>query len=216
MSFTKILGISGSLRKDSYNTALINNARSLLPKDTELVIFDRMADIPLFNQDMEAKLPKAVEYLKKEIGESDAILFATPEYNYSVPGVLKNMIDWASRPYGQSAWNGKPAAIMSAATGMIGGARAQYHLRQIFVFLNMYPLNKPEVIVPEADKKFDGQGRLTDIHTKDKISQLLQALVEWTRKLENEQISPKALEEDYPYDLAYASQQSGENKFLEK
>jgi len=121
--------------------------------------------------------------LKKRIRAADAVLIVTPEYNYSIPGVLKNAIDWASRPYGDSAWNGKPAAIMGASVGTIGTARAQYHLRQVFVFLNMFPLNQPEVMIGNAAERFDKEGNLTDETTKNFIRQLLQNLVEWTRRL---------------------------------
>jgi len=118
--------------------------------------------IPGFNQDDEQNPPVKVVELKRRIREADAILFVTPEYNYSVPGVLKNAIDWASRPYGDSAWNGKPAAIMGASIGTIGTARAQYHLRQMMVFLNMFPLNRPEVMIGNAGDRFDESGNLAD------------------------------------------------------
>ena len=138
---------------------------------------------PLFNQDHEGEPPAAVRQFKSAISEADAILIVTPEYNYSVPGVLKNAIDWASRPYGQSAWDGKPVGIMGASVGMLGTARAQYHLRQIFVFLNMFPLNQPEVMIANVDQKFDTDGKLTDKKTAKKIQELLQALGDWTRML---------------------------------
>lgn len=200
-----ILGIAGSLRKGSYNAAILRAAQDLVPENAELRIFEELGDIPLFNQDYEQTPPKAVERLKEEIRASDAILFSTPEYNYSIPGVLKNAIDWASRPYGQSAWEGKPVAIMSASGGMLGGARAQYQLRQVFVFLNMFPLNKPEVIIPNVDKKLSERGELTDAHTMEKISELLQALVDWTIQLEAEIIPPQDLNpERFEYDKHYA------------
>ena len=107
----------------------------------------------------------------------------TPEYNYSIPGVLKNAIDWASRPYGDSAWEGKPVAVMGASVGTLGTARAQYHLRQVFVFLNMHALNRPEVMISNAAQRFDVQGQLTDTTTQDLIRQLLWSLVDWTRQL---------------------------------
>lgn len=151
-------------------------AEKLLPTGVELVIAD-ISQIPLYNQDLELEsLPESVVKLKDQILNSDCILFATPEYNYSVPGVLKNAIDWASRPPMQSPLNGKAAAIMSASGGMLGGSRAQYHLRQIFVFLNIVTLNKPEVFVPFAKDKFNEQGELIDDHTKEKIQELLVAL----------------------------------------
>ena len=150
-----------------------------MPEGATLDVFE-LDGIPGFNQDDEQNPPAKVVELKKRVREADAILFVTPEYNYSVPGVLKNAIDWASRPYGDSAWNGKPAAIMGASIGGIGTARAQYHLRQMMVFLNMFPINQPEVMIGNAADRFDAKGNLTDDTTKDYIRKLLQALVEWT------------------------------------
>lgn len=161
----KILGFAGSLRAGSYNKLLLRAAGKLLPNDAILEIFD-LADIPLFNQDIEMDMPPKIKEFKSKIREADAILIATPEYNYSVPGVLKNAIDWASRPYGDNPFDGKPVAIMSASIGMLDGARAQYHLRQMFVFLNMHPVNGPEVIVTFAQQKFDANGNLVDDNTK--------------------------------------------------
>jgi chromate reductase len=124
-----------------------------------------------------------VKEFKIRIRAADAILIVTPEYNYSIPGVLKNAIDCASRPYGDNAFEGKPVAVMGASIGMLGTARAQYHLRQSFVFLNMYPLNRPEVMVPFASEKIDKDGNVTDQKTKDKIKELVESLVSWTRTL---------------------------------
>jgi chromate reductase len=183
-----ILGFAGSLRNGSYNRALLRVAADLVPKDVKLDIFD-LEGIPLFNQDLENSMPEIVKKFKAKIRSADAILIATPEYNYSIPGVLKNAIDWASRPYGDNSFDSKPVAMMSASIGMLGGARAQYQLRQLFVFLNMYPLNKPEVFVAFANQKFDDKGKLIYEKTKEFIKQLLQALVVWTRKLRNEDIS---------------------------
>ena len=177
-----ILGFAGSLRSGSYNKALLRAAVELMPENTTLEIFD-IADIPPFNQDNEGDMPTKVRDFKSKIMKADALLIATPEYNYSVPGVLKNAIDWASRPYGDNPFDGKPVAIMSASIGMLGGARAQYHLRQIFVFLNMYPINGPEVIVTFAHDKFDSQGRLIDQNTQKFLKQLLLNLAEWARQL---------------------------------
>jgi chromate reductase len=178
----RILGIAGSLRRASYNRAALRAATQLVPQDAALEIFE-LDGIPGFNQDEERNPPAKVAELKKRIRAADAILIVTPEYNYSVPGVLKNAIDWASRPYGDSAWSGKPAAIMGASIGTIGTARAQYHLRQMFVFLNMFPINQPEVMIGNAAERFDAQGNLTDETTKDFIRKLLQSLVEWTRRI---------------------------------
>jgi chromate reductase len=178
----RILGIAGSLRRDSYNRATLRAATELVPEGVTIDIFE-LDGIPGFNQDEEQQPPAKVAELKQRIREADAILFVTPEYNYSVPGVLKNAIDWASRPYGDSAWNGKPAAIMGASIGAIGTARAQYQLRQMMVFLNMFPVNQPEVMIGNASERFDAQGNLTDEATKGFIRQLLQNLVDWTRRI---------------------------------
>ncbi len=182
MDKVRILGFAGSLRKDSYNRALLRAATGLVPDDASMETYDISA-IPPFNQDLEKTPPPAVAEFKARIKAADAILIVTPEYNYSIPGVLKNAIDWASRPYGDSAWEGKPVALMSASTGMLGAARAQYHLRQTFVFLNMHPVNRPEVIVTFAAQKFDAEGKLLDEKTKELIGQLFKALVAWTRQL---------------------------------
>jgi chromate reductase len=178
----KILGFAGSLRKGSYNKSLLRSASQLLPPETSLEIFD-LSEIPPYNQDLDNNMPPKIKEFKTKIRESDALLIATPEYNYSLPGVLKNAIDYASRPYGDNSFDDKPVAIMSASVGMIGGARAQYHLRQMFVFLNMHPVNVPEVIVTFASDKFDSEGNLLDDNTKKFLTQLLQNLLKWTRRL---------------------------------
>jgi chromate reductase len=157
----------------------------MVPAGAVLEIFE-LEGIPPFNQDLENRPPEKVKEFKAKIRAADAILIATPEYNYSIPGVLKNAIDNASRPYGDNAFDGKPAAIMGASIGMLGTARAQYHLRQSLVFLNMYPLNQPEVMVPLAHEKIDQNGRLTDQKTREKIKELLEALVIWTKKLKRD------------------------------
>lgn len=181
-----ILGIAGSLRSQSYNKAVLRAARELLPADTTLDIFD-LGGIPPFNQDQELAPPAPVVELKRRIRAADAILFATPEYNYSMPGVLKNAIDWASRPYGDSAWDGKPVALVSASVGMFGGVRAQYHLRQCFVFLNMDAVLQPELAIADAASKFDSQGKLTHEPTRQLLAQLLQKLVAKARAAKSPQ-----------------------------
>src|SRR5687767_11894234 len=185
MSDVKILGIPGSLRKGSFNRKLVNVALKSLPQGATMEIFD-INGIPPFSEDDEKNVPQKVTDFKAAIRRADAILFATPEYNYSIPGVLKNAIDWASRPYGDSAWDGKPAAIMGASIGNAGSARAQYHLRQIFVFLNMHPLNQPEVMISNASARFDSQGNLTDEETKTRIRQMLETLIQWTKRLKQD------------------------------
>jgi chromate reductase, NAD(P)H dehydrogenase (quinone) len=182
MDGIKILGIAGSLRKASFNRAALRATQSLLPNDARMEIFE-LDGIPAFNQDEEGNPPGRVAEFKSKIREADAILLVTPEYNYSVPGVLKNAIDWASRPYGDNAWNGKPVAIMGASIGLFGTARAQYHLRQMFVFLNMYPVNQPEVMIGAAQNRFDAQGNLTDEQSKKLIRTLLRNLVDQTRQM---------------------------------
>jgi chromate reductase, NAD(P)H dehydrogenase (quinone) len=177
-----ILGFAGSLRKGSYNKALLRAALEMVPPDAQLETFD-LQGIPPFSEEFEQQPVETLKLFKQKIRAADAILIATPEYNYSIPGVLKNAIDSASRPYGDNAWDGKPAAIMGASVGMLGTARAQYHLRQSMVFLNMYPLNRPEVMVPFAQNKVDGSGNLTDEETRKRIKALIEALVAWTRRL---------------------------------
>ena len=178
----RILGIAGSLRRHSYNRALLRAAAELAPEGAAIDIFE-LDGIPGFSEDDEQNPPEKIVELKRRIRESDAVLFVTPEYNYSIPGVLKNAIDWASRPYGDSAWSGKPAAIMGASVGTIGTARAQYHLRQVMVFLNMFPVNQPEVMIGAADERFDAAGNLTDEETREYVRLLVQSLVDWTRRI---------------------------------
>ncbi len=183
MSKLKILGIPGSLRKASYNLSALRAAQQLVPADAEIEIFD-LHGIPPFCEDEEGNPPASVAEFKRKIREADAILFSTPEYNYSIPGVLKNAIDWASRPYGDSAWTGKPVAVMGASVGVLGSARAQYHLRQVFVFLNAHAMNQPELMIANASQKFDAQGNLTDEKTKEMITRVVQGLVDWTKQLQ--------------------------------
>ncbi len=172
----KIVGFAGSLRKTSYNRGLLQAALEEMSAHGHLDVID-LSSLPLYNQDEENHLVASVVDFKKKVREADAILIATPEYNYSVPGVLKNAIDWGSRPYGDNSWEGKPVAIMGATMGLLGTARAQYHLRQIFVGVNMQPLNRPEIMVSQAQNKFDESGQLTDPTVRQKIRELLTALL---------------------------------------
>ena len=171
-----ILGIAGSLRKESWNKGALRAAQALCPDGAKIEVYD-LAGLPLFNQDEEKNPTPAVVDFKKAIRAANAILISTPEYNYSIPGVLKNAIDVASRPYGDNAWNGKPCAIMSAAASMGGGVRSQYHLRQSFVFLNVDAVLQPEVAIGNGMQRFDAQGNLNDETSKKLIAQLLQNLV---------------------------------------
>jgi len=178
----RILGIAGSLRKGSYNVALLKNAAGLMPEGSSLEIFD-IAEIPLYNEDVKVQgFPAPVQALREKIAAADGLVFATPEYNFSVSGVLKNVIDWASRPPDQP-FNDKAVAIMGASGGVLGTPRAQYHLRQIGIFLNMRFVNKPEVFVGSAASKFDAAGNLTDETAKGLIKQLMAELVTWSNRL---------------------------------
>jgi chromate reductase, NAD(P)H dehydrogenase (quinone) len=176
----RILGIAGSLRKQSFNKGALRAAQKLCPEGAAIEAFD-LEGIPPFNQDEEKSAPQRVKDLKEKIRQADAVLLVTPEYNYGLPGVLKNAIDWASRPYGDNAWDGKPVAIMSAALSMGGGVRAQYQLRQSFVFLNMDAVVQPEVAIGNAPERFDKDANLTDETSKKLIGQLLRNLLEKTR-----------------------------------
>src|SRR6266702_143898 len=178
-----ILGISGSGRKRSFNTALLEAAKQLLPQNATLEIVD-VSRLPLYNQDLEQEMPEEVKELKKKIRGADAILFATPEHNYSITAVLKNAIEWGNRPPRDASWSGKPAAIISASTSLRGGARAQLHLRQIMIDLNMYPINRPQLFVANAREKFNENLQLTDEETLQTLRDVLSSLVEWTRRLQ--------------------------------
>ena len=175
----RVLGITGSLRRGSHNARLLGAAGELLPPPAELEPFDGLKTVPAYDEDDDGdRAPVAVRRLRKAIREADAILIATPEYNYSIPGVLKNAIDWASRPYGDSAWKGKPVAVMGASVGALGTARAQYDLRKCFVFLDLPVVNQPEVMISAAADKFDQDGNLTDAKAKELIGKLLASLCE--------------------------------------
>jgi chromate reductase len=180
----KIIAIAGSLRRASLNHAALRAAQALVPADAELTIHD-IAALPFYNQDLEAAgPPAAVLELRQSIHAADALLIATPEYNYSIPGVLKNAIDWASRPLAASALNGKPAALLGASVGVYGTVRAQLHLRQILTATNTYVMLKPDLLIARAGEKFDSDGNLTDEPTREQLRALLAALVAWTRRLQ--------------------------------
>ena len=179
----RILGISGSGRKNSYNTALLEAAKELAPDNVVVEIYD-VSGFPLYNQDLEARMPEEVKEFKKKIREADAILIATPEHNYTITAVLKNAIEWGNRPPNEASWNEKPAAIMSASSGARGGARAQLHLRQIMVDLNMHAINRPLLLVANASEKFDANMKLTDPQIGQTLHNLLLQLEEWARRVQ--------------------------------
>jgi len=177
-----VIGISGSLRKGSFNTAALRAAQGLAPEGMTIEVA-QIGDLPLYNDDVRAAgFPPPAERLRAQLAAADAILLVTPEYNYSISGVLKNAIDWASRPPSQP-FEAKPVAIMGASPGLFGSARAQYHLRQMLIFLNAMPLNRPEVMIGQAQNKFDADGNLTDEPTREFIRKLLVSLRDWTERL---------------------------------
>jgi chromate reductase len=185
----KAIGISGSLRRASSNTGLLRYARSVVPASMTLELVD-IRGVPLYNQDVpEARRSPAVAEVLRHIGEADALVLAVPEYNYSIAPALKNVLDWASREPDNRLLNGKPVAIMGAAGGM-GSSRAQYQLRQVCVFLNLLPLNKPEVFANAYAGGFDADGNLLDPTIRDNVRQQMAALLAWTRRL---QLEPLAL-----------------------
>ncbi len=178
-----VIGISGSLRKGSFNSAALRAAQGLAPEGMTIERAE-IGDLPLYNDDVRAAgFPPPAERLRAQIAAADAVLLVTPEYNYSISGVLKNAIDWASRPPNQP-FEAKPVAIMGASPGLFGSARAQYHLRQMLIFLNAMPLNRPEVMIGQAQNKFDADGNLTDEPTREFIRKLLVALRDWTERLQ--------------------------------
>lgn len=176
-----VLGFAGSLRAGSYNRAALRAAQELLPEGMTLTIFD-LAPIPLYNADLDtAGAPESVRAFKELIAAADALLIVTPEYNGSIPSVLKNALDWASRPPSDAPLDGKPLAMMGATPGTMGTVRAQYHLRQVCAATNMHTLNRPEVFISQAAQKFDAEGQLIDGPTREWIAKLMSALGEWAR-----------------------------------
>ena len=176
------LGISGSLRTQSFNTAALRAAAELTP-DGMTITLASISNVPLYNDDvLAAGIPASVAALRDRIAASAGVIIATPEYNYSVPGVLKNAIDWLSRTDPQP-FAGKPIGIIGASPGNIGTARAQYDLRKSFVYLDAHVLNKPEIMIGAAHTRFDAEGRLTDQATRDFLQTMLAALRDWTLRL---------------------------------
>jgi chromate reductase len=181
MQQIKILGICGSLRQGSYNRMALEIAKQNTPENAVIEIA-KIDDLPFFNQDLESNPPESVLRFREQVKNADAILFAVNEHNYSISAVLKNAIEWASRPYASAVLNNKPIAMLGASNGMIGSARAQYHLRQMLVQTDSYVLNRPEIMIPFAQEKFNEQGVLNDEKTLGKIKDLVKALVDWSMK----------------------------------
>ncbi|HSX01954.1 MAG TPA: NAD(P)H-dependent oxidoreductase [Candidatus Saccharimonadia bacterium] len=178
----KVAAFSGSLRKESYTTKLVKAFAAQTPAGAELELVE-IGGLPLINQDLEQNLPASVQALKAKVAAADAILLATPEYNRSYSPVLKNALDWGSRPGGQNSWNDKPVAIVSCTPYTLGAFGAAHHLRQVMVFLNMHPLQQPEFYLGGAADKFDADGKLTDEMTHKKIDETWAALIAWTERL---------------------------------
>jgi chromate reductase len=177
-----IVVIVGSLRKESFNRKLAKALVEIAPSSLRLEIVE-IGDLPLYNQDYEASgAPPAYTKFRERVRSADGVLFVTAEYNRSVPGVLKNAIDVGSRPYGKSVWSGKPAAIVSASPGMIGGFGANHHLRQSLVFLDMPAMQQPEAYIGGADKLFDESGKLMDDSTRQFLGKYMQAYVTWLER----------------------------------
>lgn len=182
MKAIKVLTISGSLRKASFNSMALRTAEALAPEGMSFTHAD-LHSLPHYDQDLrDTEIPAAVQTLDAQVRAADAVLIATPEYNYSIPGVLKDAIDWLSRMPDQPL-NGKPVAIMSASMGVMGGVRAQYHLRQSLIFINAHVLNRPEIMIGSAHERFDADGKLTDTMTEKFMREQLVALAEWTNRL---------------------------------
>ena len=176
----KLLGICGSLRRQSTNAGLLRAAMAELPEGVSMAIAD-LSEVPFYNADLSTK-PAAVDKLLAQMATADALVLACPEYNYSIAPALKNALDWASREPNNALLAGKPAAILGAGGGM-GTSRAQYHLRQVCVFLDLHPLNKPEVFANAFAGAFDADGNLTDARLIQQVAAQMQALAAWTRQL---------------------------------
>jgi chromate reductase len=174
------VAFAGSLRKGSLNMGLLRAAAEILPPEQAQIEIVDISEIPLFNEDIEKPVPQAVQVFRQKIQAADALVIATPEYNHSIPGVLKNSLDWGSRS--PNVFSGKPLAILGAG-GQFGTTRAQYHLRQVAAALNMFPVNVPQVLVFNASKKFDEHGNLTDEPTRALIADLLSNLIDLTSRL---------------------------------
>ena len=174
----KIAVIVGSLRKESYNLKTAKELIALAPESLSLEIIN-IADLPMFNEDLESTPPQEWITLREQIIAADGVLFLTPEYNRSVPAVLKNAIDVGSRPYGQNSWDGKPAAIVSVSIGGISGFGANHHLRQSLVFVNMHTMAQPEAYIGGAGALFNDEGKLTNDSTKDFLNNFMVAFEKW-------------------------------------
>lgn len=178
----KVAAFSGSLRADSFNTRLVRAFGQLAPPGVSVDIVP-IGDLPLINEDLEAEMPGTVLALHRRIEAADAVLLATPEYNRSYSPVLKNALDWGSRPEGKNKWDRKPALVVGCTPYALGAFGAQHHLRQVLVYLNMYPLQQPEFYLGKAGEKFNDAGELTDAETKKLIGKVWEEFVRWVGKV---------------------------------
>lgn len=182
MNDLRIVAVCGSLRRGSYNRMLLAAAQELLPEGVAIEVAD-IASLPLYNADLEERRPAAVVAFKEQVRRADALLIATPEYNHSVPGVLKNALDWASSPPEDNVLAGKPLAVIGASRGRLGTARAQMHLREVAVATGMVLVPHPEFLLPLAASQFDAEGGLREEDVRRRLHQVLSSLAAWTRRL---------------------------------
>jgi chromate reductase len=174
----KIAVIVGSLRKESFNRKTAKALAALAPESLSLEILE-LGGLQMYNEDLEESPPAAWKEFRDRLKSCDGVLFVTPEYNRSVPAVLKNAIDVGARPYGKSAWDGKPGAVVSVSTGAIGGFGANHHLRQSLVFLNVPAMTQPEAYIGNAAKLFDGGGNCTDASAREFLQKFMNAFAQW-------------------------------------
>ena len=188
----KIVGLAGSLRSGSFNRALLRAARNLAPEGVRIEIFE-LADMPLYNADVESQgNPQPVTALKQAIHGADGVLMVTPEYNHGVPAVMKNAVDWASRPPGSAPLDKKPVGIIGASPGITGTARGQSQLRQAFEFTNSFCMPQPELLVFKAHEKFDANGDLIDASTAQRLAADLVAFSDWVRRFAPSALAQRA------------------------
>lgn len=180
MEKIKIIGLCGSARKNSYNMSVLNYIKNNHQEDIEFESLD-ITNLPMFNQDLEENLPQTVKEFILQLKSADGFLIVTPEHNYSIPALLKNALDWGSRS-DEQVFNQKPVSLISASPGMLGGARVQYQLRQVFVCLNLISLNRPEVFISKVHDKIDENGNITDEYTKKKVIEIFRELVNTVKK----------------------------------
>lgn len=178
----QLVGLSGSFRPGSWNTRALESIRDLLPESVAYEVFDRLDQVPFYAEELERDLPATAARLRTAVAEADGVIIATPEYNHSYTPVIKNAIDWLSRPFGRGALIGKPVAVLGVAPGLFGTVRAQAHLRQVLHGTNSVVLARPEVFINEAERRFDASGRLVDPTASALVAELVDGLRELVRR----------------------------------